>query len=105
MPEENAKSAPVHDWNRFAAKPAFKDLLKRKAHFTVRATAFFIIYYFALPILVGWFPDFMKKEVIGRVNIAYIFALSQFFMAWGMAFVYVRKAAQWDKEAKAVSEQ
>ncbi len=33
---------------------------------------------------------------------AYVFALSQFFMAWIMAFVYVRVAAGWDKSAAEV---
>jgi uncharacterized membrane protein (DUF485 family) len=46
----------------------------------------------------------MKKPVIGPVNVAYLFALSQFFMAWIIAFVYVRKAGQWYKQAKQVIE-
>jgi len=44
----------------------------------------------------------MKKKVWGEVNVAYVFALSQFFMAWIMAFLYVRVAAKWDKSAAAV---
>ena len=46
----------------------------------------------------------MKKQVFGPVNIAYLFALSQFFMAWFIAFLYVRKAGEWDKQAKKVIE-
>jgi uncharacterized membrane protein (DUF485 family) len=61
-------------------------------------------YYLALPILVGYFPDLMKKTVLGKVNLAYLFALSQFVMAWAVAFLYVRKASRWDKEAAAVIE-
>ena len=59
-------------------------------------------YYLALPILVGYAPELMKTKVFGEVNIAYLFALSQFFMAWAMAFVYVRVASKWDREAAAV---
>jgi len=44
----------------------------------------------------------MKRKVWGEVNIAYVFALSQFFMAWIMAFVYVRAASGWDKSAASV---
>ena len=104
MPVENSKLSSCHEWERFAAKPSFQHLLKMKSRFIIRATAFFMIYYFALPVLVGWFPDFMKKEVIGKVNLAYLFALSQFFMAWILAYVYVKKAAQWDAAAKEVIE-
>jgi len=90
------------NWAEIEAKPAFRSLLSRKAKFIVTATIFFLAYYLALPVLVGYWPDLMKKPVWGKVNIAYVFALSQFFMAWIVAFIYVRVAAKWDKEAAAV---
>lgn len=96
----NEKS-PVN-WAELEAKPAFRALLARKARFIIGSTIFFVAYYFALPVLVGYFPGLMKQEVVGRINIAYLFALSQFFMAWILAFIYTRKAARWDKEAAAV---
>ncbi len=46
---------------------------------------FFIVYYFALPLLVGYAPQLMATKVFGVVNVAYLFALSQFFMAWLIA--------------------
>jgi uncharacterized membrane protein (DUF485 family) len=67
--------------------------------FIVGGTVFSLLYFFALPVLNGYFPDFMKTEVWGKVNIAYLFALSQFFIAWIIAFVYVKVAAGWDKAA------
>jgi uncharacterized membrane protein (DUF485 family) len=41
----------------------------------------------------------MKKPVLGKINLAYLFALSQFFMAWGMAWLYMRRAAAFDRAA------
>src|SRR5688572_18348755 len=73
------------DWDRIAAKTEFKELLKAKARFVVPACVVFVVYYFALPVLVGFWPDLMKKQVWGKLNIAYLFALSQFFMAWIIA--------------------
>jgi uncharacterized membrane protein (DUF485 family) len=96
-----SEKSPVN-WDELEAKPEFRSLLGRKARFIVSATIFFMSYYLALPILVGYFPDLMKKQVLGKVNIAYIFALSQFLMAWIVAFIYVRKASRWDKEAAEV---
>ncbi len=90
------------NWDALEAKPEFRSLLSRKARFIVSATVFFMAYYLSLPVLVGWFPDLMKTQILGKVNIAYVFALSQFLMAWIIAFIYVRKAATWDKEAAAV---
>jgi len=93
---------PISDWDRIAAFSEFKDLLAAKAKFIVPATVFFIIYYFALPVSVGYFPELMKTQVLGVLNLAYLFALSQFFVAWGIAFLYVRKASQFDKQGKAI---
>lgn len=92
----------VADWNAIAADPQFQDLLSAKARFIIFATIFFVAYYFTLPVLVGWFPKFMDQNVIGKVNLAYLFALSQFFMAWILAFLYVAAAAGWDRQAAAV---
>jgi uncharacterized membrane protein (DUF485 family) len=101
-PSDTHPTTPTPDWEKLEAKPEFRALLARKAKFIISSTIFFVVYYFALLILVGWFPDVMKQEVLGRLNVAYVFALSQFFMAWGLAWIYTRQAAQWDKLAAAI---
>ena len=95
------EDADVVDWDRVAAMEQFKALLKAKIAFIVPAMFFFVVYYFALPVLVGWFPELMEKR-LGPVNVAYVFALSQFFMAWAVAFVYLRKAAKFDEQARQI---
>jgi uncharacterized membrane protein (DUF485 family) len=92
------------DWDVVAANEEFKDLMAAKARFIVPATLFFVAYYFALPILVGYAPELMATPVIGPVNVAYLFALSQFFMAWLVAWLYVRAANRFDAQAKSVLE-
>ena len=99
MPTETPPPPPVTDWDRIARTDAFKDLMAAKARFIVPATLFFMTWYFALPILVGYAPDFMRRPVIGPVNIAYLFALSQFFMAWIVAGLYMRAANRFDRMA------
>ena len=83
---------------QIAKDPDFADLVRKKISLIVPATVFFVITYFALPVGAGWFPDLMKKEVWGKVNVAYLFALSQFLMTWGLAFLYVWAAAGWDRK-------
>lgn len=95
------EDADLVDWDRVAAMEQFKALLRTKIAFIVPAMVFFVVYYFALPVLVGWFPELMEKR-IGPVNLAYVFALSQFFMAWAVAFVYLRKAAKFDEQARQI---
>jgi uncharacterized membrane protein (DUF485 family) len=61
----------------------------------VPAVITFVVYYFLLPISVGYFPWLMDRRV-GPVNLAYLFALSQFFVAWSIAALYVRGARKFD---------
>lgn len=84
-------------WDCVAAMDEFKLLLLAKTEFVVPAVVTFVVYYFALPISVGYFPEFMDKKVLGPVNIAYLFALSQFFVAWLIAALYVRRARVFDE--------
>ena len=87
------------DWKAIESDPDFITLLFSKAAFVAPATAFFMVYYFLLPIGVGWFPKLMETRVWGVVNLAYLFALSQFVMAWILAFLYVVVATGWDRRA------
>ena len=89
-------SDPV-DWSRVTQMPEFRTMVRAKLRFIIPATLFFVVYYFALPVLVGYAPGVMSKKVLGVVNVAYIFALSQFFMAWIIAALYIRAAAKFDK--------
>ena len=91
-----------HDWEKISQTDAFRDLIAAKARFIVPATIFFMVWYFALPILVGYAPELMKQTVIGPVNLAYLFALSQFFMAWIIAALYMRAAGRFDDMAARV---
>ena len=54
----NAVSPTVSnsEWDRIANSRKFKDLMATKKIFIVPAFIFFIVYYFALPILVGYAP-------------------------------------------------
>jgi uncharacterized membrane protein (DUF485 family) len=87
-------------WDEIAESKAFQDLMATKKTFIVPAFIFFVVYYFALPVLVGYAPQFMSTKVIGEVNLAYLFALSQFFVAWIIAGLYVRAANKFDRLAK-----
>jgi uncharacterized membrane protein (DUF485 family) len=87
------------DWEALSRKPEFQALLAAKRKFVIPCCVFFLVYYFALLYFVGWHLDLMKKPVFGKINVAYLFAISQFIMAWGMAWLYMRKAAIFDRAA------
>lgn len=88
------------DWDQIAASNEFRNLIRAKRRFIIPATVFFVLYYFALPYLVGYHTAFMQRKVWGEMNLAYLFALSQFIMAWALAAIYVSVAAGWDRKAR-----
>lgn len=92
----------AEEWQRIEASTDFQALVTEKRRFILPATVFFIVYYFALPILVGYFPALMERKVVGRINLAYLFALSQFFMAWTLMYLYVVRARRYDAMAAAI---
>ena len=78
-------------WDAIAENHEFQDLVNRKNSFMWSLFFFAMVYYFALPIGAGYFKEIMAIKVIGSINVAYLFALSQFFVAWGIAYVYAQK--------------
>ncbi len=102
--EEQEALRRAAEWHEVEAQAAFQELVAAKRRFLIPATIFFIIYYFALPVLVGYFPSLMSINVIGQINIAYLFALSQFFMAWTLMWLYVRRARKWDAMAAKIAD-
>jgi uncharacterized membrane protein (DUF485 family) len=98
--ESKQYQASQSTWDAIAESKPFQDLMATKKIFIVPAFVFFVVYYFALPVLVGYAPNFMSTKVIGEVNLAYLFALSQFFVAWIIAGLYVKAANNFDRLAK-----
>ena len=96
--------AQQSEWDRIAETQEFKDLMATKRVFIVPAFVFFVVYYFLLPVLVGYAPNLMATKVLGVVNLAYLFALSQFFMAWTIAYLYVKAADDFDKLSRDIIE-
>lgn len=103
--ERTAAEEPgLTNWSAIAASSGFRELLRAKRRFILPAMIFFIVYYFALPVLVGYAPKLMARRVLGPMNLAYLFALSQFAMAWIIAALYVRAATRFDSKARDVLE-
>ena len=101
--EAGKPSEDVAYWEGLEQTEEFRQLISARMRFVLPATVFFLVYYFLLPLANGLAPGFMRTDVIGHINIAYLFALSQFVMAWVLAYFYVRKAnTVFDRLAAAV---
>jgi uncharacterized membrane protein (DUF485 family) len=76
------------DWAAIAENPKFKEIHRRKTVFLFGWWIFSTVYYFLLPIGAGAAPGLFSAKVIGNINFGYLFALSQFFVSWGIAMYY-----------------
>jgi uncharacterized membrane protein (DUF485 family) len=89
MPAEEAVSAA----EAVAKDPEMVELEHRHTRFVWPATIFFLVYYMALNVLAGTSPGLMGTKLFGEFTFGYLFALSQFVMAFVVAWVYSRWAA------------
>ena len=87
------------NWVAIDNDPRFQRLHAKKLAFLSGLMIFSLIYYFLLPIGAAYFTDIYKVKVYGVVNVGILFALSQFVVAWGIAFYYTAKAKDFDTMA------
>lgn len=80
------------NWVAIDQDPRFQLLHAKKTRFLWGLMIFSIVYYFLLPIGAGYFSDLFKIKVWGPVNVGILFALSEFIVAWGIAWIYARRA-------------
>ena len=89
------------DWKAIVADPRFDALHRKKTAFLWGLMVFSVVYYFLLPIGAAYFQDLFRIKVMGPVNVGILFAMSEFVVAWAIAFYYARKAnAEFDTAAR-----
>lgn len=91
------------NWSAIEADPRFQELHAKKSFFLWGLMAFSVVYYFALPLGAAYMTDVFKIKVWGPINVGIVFALSEFIVAWGIAFIYSRRAAQFDAMAEEIN--
>jgi len=82
------------NWERIIQDPRFQSLHRRKSAFLWGLMALSVIYYFLLPIGAAYFQELFRVRVWGVINVGLLFALSEFVVAWCIAFVYARRASR-----------
>ena len=81
-----------YDWKAIAKNPKFIELHHKKSAFLFGWWIFSTVYYFLLPIGAAYAPGLFKVKIFGVINFGYVFALSQFFISWGLAHYYAHVA-------------
>lgn len=88
------------DFVRIEQSEEFQSLKKRKYRFIFTIPILFLFYYLAFPILSAYAKPLMTTIVFGNFTFGYIFGVSYYLVIWTLAFIYVFKARQYDKEVE-----
>ena len=91
------------NWAAIDADPRFRELHAKKSTFLWGLMIFSVIYYFLLPIGAAYFTELFKTKLWGVINFGLVFALSEFIVAWLIAFFYAKKAGEFDAMAEAIN--
>ncbi|MBO1005927.1 DUF485 domain-containing protein [Pseudogracilibacillus auburnensis] len=78
----------------------FQHLKRRKYRFIFTIPVIFLLYYLTFPILSAYAKPLMSSIVFGNITFGYLFGISYYLVIWTLAFVYVFKAKQYDREVE-----
>ena len=84
------------DYTAIVQTQEFQQLVKEKKRFIVPFTVFFLVFYFALPIMTSY-TSVLNHSFYGHITWAWVFAFGQFVMTWALCMIYSKKAAKFDR--------
>ncbi len=70
----------------------FQQLRRKLRGFVFPATVAFLAWYLLYVVLSGYARGFMGAELVGNINVAYVFGLLQFVSTFLIAYLYSRYA-------------
>jgi uncharacterized membrane protein (DUF485 family) len=74
----------------------FRKLMSSKKRFIIPMTVFFLVFYFALPVLTSY-TTVLNNSAIGPISWAWVFAFAQFIMTWVLCIIYSKQSKKFDK--------
>lgn len=89
------------NYSAIVQSPEFQQLLKEKKKFIIPFTLFFLIFYFALPVMTSY-STVLNHSFYGHITWAWVFAFAQFIMTWALCMIYSKRAARFDRLSEEV---
>ena len=80
------------EYEQMQATPEFQQLKRTLRRFIFPATAAFLAWYLLYVLMSAYARDFMGQQLLGNINVAYVFGLLQFVSTFVIAFIYSRYA-------------
>ncbi|MBP1970562.1 uncharacterized membrane protein (DUF485 family) [Virgibacillus natechei] len=76
----------------------FHQLMKKRRRLLIKLLTFLIIFYFALPLTLTFFPYQMNRAIpfVG-ISWGWLYAFAQIPMTWILGWIYYRNAKDFDR--------
>lgn len=102
--EQGKNGVQKTKYERIIETEKFKVLMNKKKKFLIPLIIFFLLFYFALPILASY-TKLLHQPAIGDITWVWVFSLAQFIMTWTLATIYMRKSEKFDRLVSSVVEE
>jgi uncharacterized membrane protein (DUF485 family) len=79
-------------YNALRESADFRELRSSFRRFAFPMTAAFLVWYLLYVVCSAWARDFMGKQLVGVINVAFVFGLLQFASTFFIAWLYSRHA-------------
>lgn len=102
--ERSFENRSAIDYSQIVQSSSFQHLMLTKKNFILSATLFFLVFYFALPILTSY-SNVLNSPAIGPISWAWVFAFAQFIMTWALCMLYSKRAAKFDEIVEKIKQE
>ena len=92
------------NWEALARDPQFRELVANRRRFVATVSGFYSPDFLVFLALLGYAKDFMANEVLG-ISLALWGGLSICVLTVILAFMYARRAPEWERMAQRVVEE
>jgi uncharacterized membrane protein (DUF485 family) len=80
------------DWSAIERSPEFQELVRSRRAFIFPAAVFSLGFFGVYLLLAAFADDFMGSQIVEGLPVAWLLAMLQVFMTWGVTAAYLRKS-------------
>lgn len=92
------------DYTKVVQSSSFKELMQQKKAFIIPMSIFFMVFYFALPIMTAY-STVLNTTAFASISWAWVFAFAQFIMTVSFCMIYTRKARKFDEMVEKITKE
>jgi uncharacterized membrane protein (DUF485 family) len=101
---EGIMSEQAFKWDAIYARPEFMNLVRQRRSVVLRLFVASMLFFFSIPLIVVFLPDFFKVALTGAVNVGLVYLIAQYLVGTVIAIRYTVLLKRLDEMAGDLSE-